>query len=90
MLASTVEAPLVHPDYVYEPKYDGVRALVNLHFVKPGKLDRAASRALSHLAADRDEADYDYTADIGRVEADEAVLQAKTIVDAARGLLRSA
>ena len=30
MLASLGEAPLVDPDRVYEPKYDGIRALVDL------------------------------------------------------------
>lgn len=34
MLASSVEVPLAHPDFVYEPKYDGVRALA---FVAPGR-----------------------------------------------------
>jgi bifunctional non-homologous end joining protein LigD len=33
MLASTVEAPLHGPDFVYEPKYDGVRTLA---YVTPG------------------------------------------------------
>src|SRR5262245_21249129 len=27
MLASLVEAPLADPDFVYEPKYDGIRAI---------------------------------------------------------------
>jgi bifunctional non-homologous end joining protein LigD len=34
MLASTTEVPLTHPDFVYEPKYDGVRTLVR---VAPGR-----------------------------------------------------
>jgi bifunctional non-homologous end joining protein LigD len=34
MLASTSEVPLTHPDFVYEPKYDGVRTLVR---VAPGR-----------------------------------------------------
>ena len=33
MLASTIEAPLQHPDFVYEPKFDGVRTLAS---VAPG------------------------------------------------------
>ncbi len=34
MLASTTEVPLTHPDFVYEPKYDGVRTLAR---VAPGR-----------------------------------------------------
>jgi bifunctional non-homologous end joining protein LigD len=34
MLASTTEVPLTHADFVYEPKYDGVRTLVR---VAPGR-----------------------------------------------------
>ena len=30
MLASLVDAPLADPDYVYEPKYDGIRAIVEV------------------------------------------------------------
>ena len=45
MLASTVEAPLVHPDYVYEPKYDGVRALVRVAPGRPLPSVRMYSRA---------------------------------------------
>ncbi len=45
MLASTVEAPLVHPDYVYEPKYDGVRALVRVAPGRPLPTVRMYSRA---------------------------------------------
>ncbi len=34
MLASTSEVPLVQPDFVYEPKYDGVRTIA---YVSPGR-----------------------------------------------------
>jgi bifunctional non-homologous end joining protein LigD len=34
MLASATEVPLTHPDFVYEPKYDGVRTLAR---VAPGR-----------------------------------------------------
>ena len=34
MLASTSEVPLVQPDFVYEPKYDGVRTIA---CVSPGR-----------------------------------------------------
>jgi len=30
MLASVVEAPLNDPQLVYEPKYDGIRAIVEM------------------------------------------------------------
>ena len=45
MLASTVEAPLTHPDYVYEPKYDGVRTLVRVAPGRPVPTVRLWSRA---------------------------------------------
>ena len=37
MLATLAEAPLVDPNLVYEPKYDGIRALVS---VVPGSQGR--------------------------------------------------
>jgi bifunctional non-homologous end joining protein LigD len=45
MLASTVEVPLAHPDFVYEPKYDGVRALAHVAPGRPVPVVRLASRA---------------------------------------------
>ncbi len=45
MLASTVEVPLVQPDFVYEPKYDGVRALVRVAPGRPVPTVRLYSRA---------------------------------------------
>src|SRR6478609_5487760 len=41
MLASLVEAPLDDPEFVYEPKYDGIRAIVE---VAPGGPVRLWSR----------------------------------------------
>src|SRR5690349_4756833 len=41
MLASLVEAPLDDPDFVYEPKYDGIRAIAE---VGPGGAVRLWSR----------------------------------------------
>ncbi len=45
MLASTSEAPLDSPDYVYEPKYDGIRAIV--------AIDGAAVRIWSRLGNEK-------------------------------------
>ena len=45
MLASTVEVPLVQQDFVYEPKYDGVRALVRIAPGRPVPSVRLYSRA---------------------------------------------
>ena len=45
MLASTVEAPLTHPDFVYEPKYDGIRTLVRVAPGRPVPTVRLWSRA---------------------------------------------
>ncbi len=45
MLASTVEVPLAHPEFVYEPKYDGVRALASVAPGRPVPVVRLFSRA---------------------------------------------
>lgn len=45
MLASTVEVPLAHADFVYEPKYDGVRALAHVAPGRPVPVVRLWSRA---------------------------------------------
>ncbi|MBK5298202.1 MAG: DNA ligase D [Vicinamibacteria bacterium] len=45
MLASTVEVPLTHSDFVYEPKYDGVRTLVRVAPGRPVPSVRLWSRA---------------------------------------------
>jgi ATP-dependent DNA ligase len=44
MLATLAEAPLVDPNLVYEPKYDGIRALVA---VTPGKAKGAVDVAIA-------------------------------------------
>ena len=36
MLASLGDAPLDDPGFVYEPKYDGIRAIVNVDAPRPG------------------------------------------------------
>ena len=45
MLASTVEVPLTDPDFVYEPKYDGVRAIASVAPGRPVPVVRLFSRA---------------------------------------------
>lgn len=45
MLASTVEVSLTHSDFVYEPKYDGVRTLVRVAPGRPVPTVRLWSRA---------------------------------------------
>jgi bifunctional non-homologous end joining protein LigD len=49
MLASTVEVPLRSPEFVYEPKYDGVRTLASLI---PGR-PRPSVRLWSRLGNDK-------------------------------------
>jgi bifunctional non-homologous end joining protein LigD len=44
MLASTAEAPLRSPDFVYEPKYDGVRTLAHVSPGHPAPTVRLYSR----------------------------------------------
>lgn len=47
MLASTDSAPLEQPGWVYEPKYDGIRALVDLAPGAPAR--RAPSKEAPHV-----------------------------------------
>src|SRR5690349_5422971 len=47
MLASTDSAPLVQQGWVYEPKYDGIRALVDL---RPSEKGRGKAKAPAHVA----------------------------------------
>ena len=49
MLASTTEVPLADPDFVYEPKYDGVRTLA---YVTPGH-PKPEVRLYSRLGNDK-------------------------------------
>jgi bifunctional non-homologous end joining protein LigD len=50
MLASLVDAPLVHPELVYEPKYDGIRAIAE---ITPGPLKRGSVRLWSRLGNEK-------------------------------------
>ena len=58
--------------------HEGVRTLVNLHFVRTGKLQGGTGRLLTHLEGDREDADYDLAAvfspEDGRGILDEATL----------------
>ena len=45
MLASTLEVPLADPEFVYEPKYDGVRALARVAPGRPVPVVQLFSRA---------------------------------------------
>src|SRR5688572_15801178 len=51
MLATTTEAPLESPSLVYEPKYDGIRALVAVE--PPGRRSRADTRLWSRLGNEK-------------------------------------
>ena len=42
--------------------HDGVRTLINEHFVRAGLLDAEHARTLRRMAADRNDADYDTSA----------------------------
>ncbi|OGQ18037.1 MAG: hypothetical protein A2138_05245 [Deltaproteobacteria bacterium RBG_16_71_12] len=71
-----------------EPKsHDGVRRLVNLHFVRAGKLPPETSRVLGQLEQLRNDADYDLTAVFTDQGVDESVAQATSLVGDVRALL---
>src|SRR5687768_15793357 len=53
MLATIAEAPLVGKELVYEPKYDGIRALAELDGHEPPGNKEAASRSEERGAVER-------------------------------------
>jgi uncharacterized protein (UPF0332 family) len=71
-----------------EPKtHDGVRHLVNLHFVRAGKLPAQTSRILGQLEQLRNDADYDLASVFTEDGVDDAIAQADAFVAHVRGLL---
>ncbi len=70
--------------------HDGVRALVNEHFVKPGALDAASARVFRQTAADRNDADYDAAAKFDAEDSRKDIEQAEAFVAAAKRIVGGA
>jgi uncharacterized protein (UPF0332 family) len=71
-----------------EPKtHDGLRHLVNLHFVKPGVLDPHTSRTLAQLETLRNDADYDLAAVFVADDVAQSIGDASTFVAAVARVL---
>ena len=60
--------------------HHGLVALVGLHFVKTGRLDKKFGRALSHLMEDRQQSDYNLFSGLEKEDAEQALEEAKAFV----------
>ena len=70
--------------------HDGVRALVNEHFVRTGKLAPEHARTLRQTAGDRNDADYDAAATFSEADAREDLDRARAFIDAVAVILDEA
>lgn len=68
--------------------HDGLRALIAEHFIRPGVLAHEHGRALSRMAGDRGDADYNVAAVFSAQDAREDLAQAERFVAAARDILQ--
>lgn len=72
-----------------EPKtHQGVNHLLNLHFVKPGKIDPKYGKLFSRLQKYREESDYDPAAVFTKEDAEEELVLARQYFQAAKQYLR--
>jgi len=62
--------------------HEGVRTLVNEHFVRPGVLAPEHARTLRQIAGDRNDADYDAAATFTDEDASEDIARARAFVAA--------
>jgi uncharacterized protein (UPF0332 family) len=67
--------------------HDGVRALVNEHFVRPGLLAPEHARTLRQTASDRSDADYDASATFDEEDSGNDLARAEAFVSAVVDLL---
>lgn len=67
--------------------HDGVRALVNEHFVRPGRLTADQARTLRQVAGDRADADYDASATFDQSDSASDIGRAEEFVKAVEGVL---
>jgi uncharacterized protein len=67
--------------------HDGVRALVNEHFVRPGRLAPEHARTLRQTAGDRADADYDASATFEQADSNADIARAEAFLAAVEALL---
>jgi uncharacterized protein len=66
--------------------HDGLRALIAEHFIRPGTLAHEHGRALSRMAGDRGEADYNVAAVFLEADVREDLVLAERFLKAVEGL----
>jgi uncharacterized protein (UPF0332 family) len=67
--------------------HDGVRALVNEHFVRPGRLGAEHARTLRQTASDRSDADYDSSATFDADDSGQDIARADAFLSAVAAVL---
>jgi uncharacterized protein (UPF0332 family) len=67
--------------------HDGVRALVNEHFVRPGRLAAEHARTLRQIAGDRADADYDASATFDQADSGADIARAESFLGAVETVL---
>lgn len=67
--------------------HDGLRALVSEHFIRPGVLAVEHGRAMSRVAGDRNDADYNVAAVFTDADVREDISQAMAFLDAVERVL---
>jgi uncharacterized protein (UPF0332 family) len=67
--------------------HEGLRSLVNEHFVKPGRLGLEHARTLRQIAGDRNDADYDASATFTEEDARSDIERARAFLAAVEALL---
>jgi uncharacterized protein (UPF0332 family) len=63
--------------------HDGLRALIGEHFIRAGMLGPEHGRALSRIAGDRNDADYNVAAVFTGADVEEDIARASSFVEAA-------
>jgi uncharacterized protein (UPF0332 family) len=67
--------------------HEGLRSLINEHFVRPGKLDPEHARAFRQTAGDRTDADYDASATFSAEDSQADIARADAFVEAVVALV---
>jgi uncharacterized protein (UPF0332 family) len=70
--------------------HEGVRTLINDHFVRPGLLGAEHARGLRQTAADRNDADYDTSATFDAKDSADDIGRAAAFLDATEKILSAA
>ena len=68
--------------------HGGVIALIGLHFVKAGKMDKKYARHLSNLLEDRQKGDYNLFSGLDRGDSEQALTESKEFIAEASRLLK--